>query len=173
MDFRTEYPPLCFQLTSCIPIVLHPRLPVKLTTRSRTHLGPLLSCFTLPDWTRLFQPLNRTNDLHCRTTATGPVLDEVPHRNLTLVESQISGTYDRLFLILSMRALFSGWDKSYHLTFKNCVPVQREEDDDDGGDGVLFPWEDEQGFIADLSHDGWVLTRIYPGFPVLIWFGMA
>lgn len=40
------------------------------------------------------------------------------------------------------------------MTFKNCVPVQREEDDDDGGDGVLFPWEDEQGFIADLSHDG-------------------
>ncbi|KAK0441815.1 hypothetical protein EV421DRAFT_1952280 [Armillaria borealis] len=33
------------------------------------------------------------------------------------------------------------------------VPVQREEDDDDNDD-VLFPWEDEQTLIAELSHDG-------------------
>ncbi|KAK0239863.1 hypothetical protein EDD85DRAFT_465758 [Armillaria nabsnona] len=33
------------------------------------------------------------------------------------------------------------------------VPVQREEDDDDD-DRVLFPWEDEQTLIAELSHDG-------------------
>ncbi len=33
------------------------------------------------------------------------------------------------------------------------VPVQREEDDDDD-DGVLFPWEDEETLIAELSRDG-------------------
>ncbi|KAK0228804.1 hypothetical protein IW262DRAFT_1456022 [Armillaria fumosa] len=33
------------------------------------------------------------------------------------------------------------------------VPVQREDADDDE-DVVLFPWEDEETLIADLSHDG-------------------
>ncbi len=53
-----------------------------------------------------------------------------------------------------MRAPLSGKDNKYCSTLNSFrVPVQREEDDDHD-DGVLFPWEDGQTLIADLSHDG-------------------
>ncbi|SJL00680.1 uncharacterized protein ARMOST_03993 [Armillaria ostoyae] len=44
-------------------------------------------------------------------------------------------------------------DVSFDFEDSFRVPVQREEDDDDN-DGVLFPWEDEQTLIAELSRDG-------------------
>ncbi|KAK0483925.1 hypothetical protein IW261DRAFT_1606013 [Armillaria novae-zelandiae] len=86
-----------------------------------------------------------TNDHHCSAIATGPVLDEVPHQYLTLVEFRIPGITDLLFLILSMRDLLPGGDRK--------VPVHREEDDEDD-ESVSFLWGDEQTLIAELSHDG-------------------
>ncbi len=52
-----------------------------------------------------------------------------------------------------MRTLLSGGEVSSDFDDSFRVPGKRQEDDDDD-DGMLFPWEDEQTLIADLSRDG-------------------